>query len=364
MKEKKILNYENHSCQGCGKPLRAEDDIVVCPVCATPQHRECWMESGHCVNEALHLEGYVWNGKTDEPQPAEETTVLSDDKICHICGSENPADASHCGNCGALLDENNPQENRKCAFCGKENDSDALHCKYCGAPLGADSPYFNDNPYLAGTGIGADDLIGGIKAGDMALYTQASSKRYLPKFKKFAKGKKLSFNFAAFFFAPYWFFFRKLYKAGIFFIVLFATASLMLSGFSGEIVKQSNSYMHLIENFDYENATEEEFAEFEAKVGEVSDEIFEKTKKPMLIILSVDLVTHLFCALIADRIYYAKILEDIKLIDEGVKEPNMRKLMITRRGGLSPLAFATSIMGYNFLVQLLVSGAGIITNSF
>lgn len=356
------MNYENHSCPYCGKPLRAEDDVVVCPVCATPQHRECWMENGHCANDGLHAEGYVWNGR----EKTQHTEKASGSAVCHICGSENPEDALHCGNCGALLGEkeSDSSQNKTCAFCGKENDSDALHCKYCGAPIGTGSPYFNDNPYLAGTGIGPDELIGGMKAGDLALYTQASSKRYLPKFKRFASGKKLSFNFAAFFFAPYWFFFRKLYKAGIFFIVLFATASLMLSGFSTEIIKATDSYVNLVEDYDYENATEDELAAFEASLEKASNEMLEKAKKPMLIVLGVDTLMHLIGALVADRLYYKKIKDDLKIIDESVNEPNMRKLMISRRGGLSPLAFAASLMGYNSLVQLLVTGADMIMNSF
>ena len=365
------MNYENHSCPYCGKPLRAEDDVVVCPVCATPQHRECWAENGHCANENLHSAGFVWNDKsntrpaTETPAPAPETDT--DTAICHICGSENPAEALHCGNCGALLKQNNADtssENKICTVCGKENDSDALHCKYCGAPINGEKFYFNDNPYLVGTGVTPDELIGGMKAGDIALFTQTNTKRYLPKFKRFANGKKLSFNFAAFFFAPYWFFFRKLYKAGAFFIVLFAAASLMLSGFATEIFNAYDPYISLVNEFDYENATEEEISAFEAEVLKISDEIFDKTKKPMLIILGVDALTHLLCALIADRLYYKKLKDDIKLIDESIIETNMRKLMISRRGGLSPLAFAVSIMGYNSLVQLLVSGADMIMNSF
>ncbi|MBQ2848395.1 MAG: DUF2628 domain-containing protein [Clostridia bacterium] len=359
------MNYENRLCPYCGKPLKAEDDVVVCPVCATPQHRECWMQNGCCANDSLHASGYIWNGN-ENSRPAEETNSSSDSNICHICGSENPKDALHCGNCGALFGESadNSQNPKVCAFCGKENDSDARHCKNCGAPLASGGQFFNDNPYLAGTGIAPDELIGGIKAGDIALYTQASSKRYLPKFKRFAKGKKLSFNFAAFFFAPYWFFFRKMYKAGIFLIVLFATAALMLSSFSNEIVTHTNSYVNTVNNFDYENATEEEFAAFEKELEQVSTEMLEKTMKPMLIVTGVDLILHLICALIADRLYYKKTRDDMKLIDESVNEPNMRKIMISRRGGLSPLAFAASIMGYNSLVQLLMMGANTIMNSF
>lgn len=364
--EKETLKYDNHPCPYCGKSLKAEDDVVVCPVCATPQHRECWMENGHCANDSLHASGYIWNPESAKKEPVEETTAAPDSRICHICGSENPDDALHCGNCGALFDETGQPENsnKTCAFCGKENDSDALHCKYCGAPVGTNNPYVNDNPYLAGTGISPDELLGGFKANDVAIYTQASVKRYLPKFKKFAKGKKLSFNFAAFFFAPYWFFYRKMYKAGIFFIALFVTSTLMLSGFSTELIKYSDEYVNVMNGIDYETVTDEELAQHAEEFEKASAEFVAKAKKPLLIITAVDTVLHLVCALAADRLYYSKLIKDLKLIDESVKEPNMRKLLIARKGGLAPLAFAVSLMGYNMLVQLLASGANMIMNSF
>lgn len=361
------MKYDNHPCPYCGKPLGPEDDVVVCPVCATPQHRECWMENGHCANENLHDSGYIWNADSKKTETLEEETVSSSDtRICHICGSENPPESLHCGNCGALFGKNRQAENgnKTCAFCGKENDSDALHCKYCGAPVGINNAYINDNPYLAGTGIAPDELIGGLKAGDIALYTQASSKRYLPKFKRFAKGKKLSFNFAAFFFAPYWFFYRKIYKAGVFFIALFVTAALMLSGYSNELMKYSDEYMNVMYGIDYETATEEELAEHAKVLDQASADFVAKAKKPLLIVLGVDILLRFICALIADKLYYKKLKEDIKLIDESVKEPNMHKLVISRKGGLAPLSFAASLFGYNMLVQLLAAGADMIMNSF
>lgn len=358
--------FDNHPCPCCGKPLKAEDDVVVCPVCATPQHRECWMANGHCINENLHASGYVWsvNGnKADIPE--EKTEAGSDSVICHICGSENPSDSIHCGNCGALFKNEEQSDNgpKVCSFCGKENDSDALHCKNCGAPVGT-SQFFVDNPYLANTGIAPDELIGGMKAGDIAFYTQTNSKRYLPKFKRIANGKKLSFNFGAFFFSAHWFFYRKMYKAGIFFIALSITAALLLSGYTAELDAASNEYLNVMYGTELENATEEEFLEFEKELQKASDTFVAKAKKPLIIILVSDTLRHLLCALLADRLYYKKLKEDLKLIDEGVKEPAMRNMMISRRGGLSPLAFAISVMGYSSLVQLFASGAEMIMNSF
>ena len=358
------MNYENQICPVCGKPLAKGEDIVVCPVCATPQHRECWMKNGRCANEDLHASGYVWQrsegnfGQTSAPEES------NDSKICPSCGSENPPDALHCGNCGMLFgsaDGVDSDGKKRCAYCGKENDGDAIHCKYCGAPFGAQATFFDAAPYMNGSGISPDEKIGENTASDLAIFVQASARRYLPKFKRFAKGKKLSFNFAAFFFAPYWYFFRKLYKAGAFFMVLFATASLMLSGLTGQILDEANAFMKEAYSFDYSTATEEEAEAFERQLLQKNEESLLRIRKPALIVIGVNTLLRLICALTADRFYYKKVVADSKIINDNIREENTRKLALARRGGLSVLAFAASLIGYNALISLLVSAASMIS---
>lgn len=357
------MNYENLICQHCGKTMHDGEDIVVCPVCATPQHRECWMQAGHCANDMLHASGYIWErGKKTEAETAEVQTE-SDSAVCHICGSENPVDSLHCGNCGALFGEVK-NENPVCAHCGTKNDSDAKHCKNCGAPLVAQSGFFNVNPYMRNSEFKEDDLIAGRKAGELAMYIQASSHRYLRKFRKFADGKKLSINFAAFFFAPYWFFYRKLYKAGAFFLVVFATVSMMLTGVSAEIATHADEFLNSYGEFNYETATDEEIAAYEAETQKASVEFFNKIKKPLAISSAVNLGMSLVAALVADRLYYKKVFEDMKLISDTVRDDNMRKLMFARKGGLSAFAFAVSVLGYNLFVNLMVYAADFVTNTF
>ena len=348
------MNYENIPCPVCGKLMAEGDDIVVCPVCATPQHRDCWIENGRCANDELHASGYVWKREYKQETKAEEPVANSDTRVCHICGSENPAESLHCGNCGALFaTEADADAPKKCSYCGRDNDSDALHCKYCGAPVGGQQ-FYKSNPFLSGSGIAEDELIAGQKATDVAFFVQASSKRYLPKFKKFANGKKLSFNFAAFFFAPYWFFYRKLYKAGIFAIVIMATVSMVLSGFSAQMMNAANEYLTVYENIEItEETTEEEYKAAEAELLKAMETMTAKATKPMLIVGGAQLILHLIFALIADRLYYKKVFADLKEINNAVGDENFKKLMITRRGGFSPLAFAASIFGNNMLIMAL-----------
>lgn len=346
------MNYENVPCPVCGKPLAEGDDVVVCPVCATPQHRECWMENGRCTNDDLHASGYIWSKDNtefhEEPATTEEP---SDVRVCHICKSESPSDALHCGNCGALFGQAEEQTNKKCAFCGKENSDDALHCNQCGAPLNISS---GNAGYIAGTDIPADEKIGENTAGDLATYVQASAHRYIKKFKKFESGKKLSFNFAAFFFAPYWFFYRKLYKAGAFFLVAFVTASILLSGLTGQITAAVEEYgINITELGDVENMTDEQFEEIAPQAEKYASEMIAKTKNPLLITTAVAFILRLICALAANRLYYKKILDDLKLISETVQASHMRKMMIAHKGGLAPLAFAASLLGETMLINAL-----------
>ncbi|MGN1195963.1 MAG: RING finger protein, partial [Acutalibacteraceae bacterium] len=60
------MKYENLICPGCGEVFKEGDDVVVCPECGTPQHRQCYEKNGGCVNAALHEQGFVWK---DERAP-------------------------------------------------------------------------------------------------------------------------------------------------------------------------------------------------------------------------------------------------------------------------------------------------------
>ena len=47
-------------CDICGKPLDNGEEKVYCPDCGTPVHNACWLETHKCPNEARHASGYDW----------------------------------------------------------------------------------------------------------------------------------------------------------------------------------------------------------------------------------------------------------------------------------------------------------------
>lgn len=93
------------------------------------------------------------------------------------------------------------------------------------------NPFFNageaGNPFLYGVTIDPESEIDGAKVKDIACTVQSASARYIPKFKAMADNKKkITFNWAAFFFSPYWLFFRKLWKTGLIFMGLMLAVAL------------------------------------------------------------------------------------------------------------------------------------------
>ncbi|MBR6531390.1 MAG: hypothetical protein IKT61_02700, partial [Clostridia bacterium] len=54
------MRYVGNTCHGCGEVFTEEDDVVVCPECATAQHRHCYNKNKECVNAHLHCEGFQW----------------------------------------------------------------------------------------------------------------------------------------------------------------------------------------------------------------------------------------------------------------------------------------------------------------
>ena len=95
-----MFRYEGLVCDVCGKPFDKDSDIVVCPDCGTPHHRECWHQLGHCINEIRHDEGFEWQAPVKEvPQGSIE---------CPDCHSIMPVGTMFCENCGhSLKNEDN-----------------------------------------------------------------------------------------------------------------------------------------------------------------------------------------------------------------------------------------------------------------
>ncbi|MBE6748996.1 MAG: DUF2628 domain-containing protein [Ruminococcaceae bacterium] len=54
------MKFENQICPVCENKFTENDEIVVCPECGTPHHRECYFSLGECKNKVLHNENFSY----------------------------------------------------------------------------------------------------------------------------------------------------------------------------------------------------------------------------------------------------------------------------------------------------------------
>ncbi len=168
------LKENNPSCALCHAYLFEEDDVVYCPICGAPHHRECYNSIGHCALESTH--------GTDKQY----------DKLIEVKNKpEQAADKTDTYTPGDEFFKNLPQID----FLG---------------------------------GVAADEIIeDGITAKEVRNFVISNTARYIPKFKSLSKTQKASWNFMAFFFPSQWFLSRKMYKAGILTAVITIICSLL-----------------------------------------------------------------------------------------------------------------------------------------
>lgn len=223
--------YEGYTCPVCGKPFEENDDIVACPECGAPHHRECWQREGHCHFAADHGTGRQWSRKEAKTEPnhaAQQTNAAGyTEKVCPYCGNHNPEFAEFCSRCGHDLPagdwaQSNPTQAPPNYTAPPYNTGG--YTPYgvppTGGRYGEYSPYHVPvaDPY---GGVPHDEMIEDVPAKDVVTAVGANSAYYLPRFHKMSKtGSKINWNWPAFLLTPYWLLYRKNYLAGTLVLII------------------------------------------------------------------------------------------------------------------------------------------------
>lgn len=189
-----MANYIGVHCPVCSKRFTDGDDIVVCPICGAPHHRECYEKLGHCALDNLHLKGHAW-------QPPETHTHTAADEsqketVCPACGAHNPQNGIFCQVCGAPLGHNSHKENPVNAY---------------GNPFARGNARSGMTYTAAFGGLSPDETIEGESARDIALFVGNNSHYFLPRFKLLSHNGGITFNWAALLFHAFYYFYRKMY---------------------------------------------------------------------------------------------------------------------------------------------------------
>lgn len=369
------MNYQGNKCPGCNNPFGEYDDIVVCPECGTPQHRECYEKENKCVNSANHSDDYRWQG-VEAPalvsQEREETIP------CPNCGFENKKGSEVCRNCGmkftlfgmnvvdAIDAENKRNTNPNAdipdytapftlgqgeGFDYDKPQSEQATPDQVGSMLsdilsGSQSEQTDGRLNLGGPFPDADE-IHGVKTNNIGNFVGPNGLSYISKFRKMESGKGFSFNFASFFFAPYWFFYRKLYKPGIIFMTSFlALGILALPSYTTVLeiydkivsILSSASSIYTNEQIDQLSALKEQLQE---------------AMPPMLIFALILLVIRLICGFIANPLYKKHIIRHAGIAERMNNAP-AAMAYIVKNGGAS-IIIALAAFFANEIISVLVS---------
>lgn len=203
------LNTEGVSCVRCHAYLFPEDDIVYCPVCGAPHHRECYNQLGHCALEEFHG---------------------TDRQYDKVKAREEEQAAAEMPNTGE-----NAEGLITCQMCHEKYDFALNACPKCGAPnIAKAGGSFVNFDFLGG--VPADYDIGdGITADEAKRFVAANTPRYIPKFAVLNAKNKLSWNWLAFLFPCGWMLSRKMYKNGIIAGLLTVISSLFYLPFMNAI---------------------------------------------------------------------------------------------------------------------------------
>ncbi len=227
-------------CVVCKKELDINDDVVVCPECGAPHHRDCWAAEGHCHYREAHGTDLEWHPREapQEQVPPPEEPPAATAKNAHAVFVVNGVTMAKCPHCGKTV-SCEPQE---------------FSCPHCGQPINGVPNLFSGTAPLHGQPVDSGEPIDGIEAGKFARVVLQKAEYYLPRFRRLKKqgGSVVSWNWAAFLLAPYWLAFRKCYLWSVFaaffdllWFVLMTPMSLQIASMSGN----PTSYMQILEQF-------------------------------------------------------------------------------------------------------------------
>lgn len=204
-----LFDYTGYECKSCGEKFTDGDDIVVCPDCGTPYHRECYNREGQCINTELHQKNVSWKSE----QAANDNELPSK---CTRCGVNLRSDQLFCDNCGTPTEyfikkkgvaiyRQSAKENNDYSdlYNGNNDDTERINQTIYPYLINFSDPLCGFNPN--------EEIEDGVTMQDMGDYVSTNTHYYLPKFKLMKTGKfKMSMNFSAFLFPEFYFANRKM----------------------------------------------------------------------------------------------------------------------------------------------------------
>lgn len=156
-----MLYYEGLSCPVCKTPFAAGDDMVVCPQCGLPHHRECWLKENRCAMADAHGTEQQWNRERQPPDFEPKA-------------SYNP-------------------------------------------PVQEYTPAYVPNPIVEN--YHQEQYVDDVALSDLTAIVGSNTRYYIPRFLRVSQSGSGGWNWSAFLLGQWWLIYRKQYLLGIFMFV-------------------------------------------------------------------------------------------------------------------------------------------------
>lgn len=299
------FRYSYEKCPVCEKEFTNDDDIVVCPLCGTPHHRDCYKKNGECSNFDEHNKGFRWS-------PSEKNKLVTEDTapLPHI--------------------DNTNKNNLPNTF----------------AP-----PFFADaqNPLS----VFPKEIAPDVQTENVASFVQINALKYVEKFFNSNSGKK-TFNWGAFFLAPYWFFYRKMYKLGAIFMALTLLLSIGFS-FIPSVQKLYTDMAEWTSKYSMEEVENLSAEELQSAYEEQSAFILENKVGAALIFTqgALSLAIQIFAGFKANKWYYNHTITSIRKIKAEESDPQKQRFLFFKAGGCSIGATFLAVLVNNMIVMVV-----------
>ena len=294
------IDFEGKKCVVCSAYLFPEDDVVFCPTCGAPHHRECYKNLGHCGLEELHGTENEYTDKKEEKSKPENINEEGQENVC--------------------------------GMCKKPLINDADFCPYCGTPK-RDVVSFGGAQSVVRINVN-DEIEDGVTLKEASPIVAVNQLRYFPSFIK--KGKAF-WNWAAFLIPHAWFAFRKMYSLSWAFSLGFIISSLLSMPF--------NMALMALPGFNDISGS--------AALGRFAVENFHLIDNTALILSAVGLLLRIALMIIGgffgDRIYKKHIVRMAK----EIRKSDDKQTALRKKGGISLFIPLLVMMAVVYLPEII-----------
>lgn len=325
------MEFTKYKCPVCNEQFKSGEDIVVCPECGAPHHRECYEKIGHCFYEDKHSDDFSYeNLFEDNNNKSEAETNDSDFIVCPICKYENEKTMFYCDRCGYPLNE----QDRK-NFTGQNvPPNQNVPPKNNNAQFNQNMPPFGFgvngvNPFDPLAGLNSEQEIAeNVKVGEMAKFVGKSTQYFLMTFNKIKSTGSSRINFSAFLFSGLYFLYRKMTALGI-----FITLAIIALTVGETLIQITPQYMELYNSFYEMYTSSTSYYNIMSLTSAFTIEELLFLYTPLFLVAIKGLIM-LFCGLFANKIYYKHCTKKINSIKKKSGSVNINK-ELENSGGIN-----------------------------